>query len=143
MKIFLMIPLLLMCLISFSGIGSAQDKPDTYKVVFQLTSEKPATWEAMVGNIENALNDLGPETNIEVVGHGNGIAFLKTANHKDLSKLEALHKKGVLFIACENTMRKKNIKKQDLLPFANTVSSGVGYLIKRQAEGWSYIRVVD
>ena len=47
---------------------------------------------------------------------------------------------GVAFVACENTMRKKKITKEQLLPFVTTVDSGVAEVVRKQEQGWSYIR---
>jgi intracellular sulfur oxidation DsrE/DsrF family protein len=37
-------------------------------------------------------------------------------------------------------MRKRNVRKDDLLPFATTVDSGVAELVRRQEAGWSYVK---
>ena len=47
---------------------------------------------------------------------------------------------GVKVVACENTMRNTNLTKEDMLPNLSYVKSGVPYLMKKQAEGYSYIR---
>ena len=47
---------------------------------------------------------------------------------------------GVRFAACQNTMRRRNISKEDLLPFVGTVDSGVAEVVRKQEEGWAYLK---
>ena len=47
---------------------------------------------------------------------------------------------GVASVACETTMRKEKITKDQLLPFVTTVDSGVAEVVRKQEQGWSYIR---
>jgi hypothetical protein len=37
-------------------------------------------------------------------------------------------------------MKRKNLQKSDLVPFATTVDSGVAEVVRRQEAGWSYLR---
>jgi intracellular sulfur oxidation DsrE/DsrF family protein len=55
--------------------------------------------------------------------------------------VEVLIKKGVRFVACENTMRQKSIRKEDLLPGVGTVPSGAVEVVrKQQKDGHAYFR---
>lgn len=133
---------LLIALISVNvSVANAQDYK--HKVVFQLTSDNPKTWNSMLNNVENTLQDLGTETRVEVVAHSAGLAFLVKKTSQSTDRAKALSEKGVRFLACENTMNRKNISIDHLVSFSETVSSGVGHVVKRQAEGWSYIRITD
>jgi intracellular sulfur oxidation DsrE/DsrF family protein len=55
-------------------------------------------------------------------------------------RMKKLADAGVVFAACENSMRKKNVTKADLLPFVTTVDSGVAEVVRKQEAGWSYIK---
>jgi len=55
-------------------------------------------------------------------------------------RVEKLIKTGVNFAACKNTTRAMNIQKKDLIEGVEIVSSGVGELIRKQSQGWLYIR---
>jgi intracellular sulfur oxidation DsrE/DsrF family protein len=48
--------------------------------------------------------------------------------------------KGVVFEACENTMKKKSLSKEDLLPGTKTVPSGAVEIIRKQSAGYSYFK---
>ena len=43
-------------------------------------------------------------------------------------------------MACENTMRNTKVKREDMHAGISCVDAGVVHLMKRQREGWAYIR---
>ena len=47
---------------------------------------------------------------------------------------------GVKVVACENTMKSMKLKQSDMLPSISYVPSGVIEIIRKQREGWVYIR---
>lgn len=79
-------------------------------------------------------------TEVEVVVHGKALPLLERTNTKSAEKLRELAKNGVRFAACENTMKKRNVTKDMLLPFAITVDAGVAEPARRQEAGWSYLK---
>ena len=93
----------------------------------------------MLGNIENIL-EAEPKAEIEVVSHGAGMSLIQKSKAKHAPQVKALVTRGVRFAGCENTMKKKNIDKADLLEGVTTVPSGVVQVIKRQHEGFGYFR---
>jgi intracellular sulfur oxidation DsrE/DsrF family protein len=111
-----------------------------YKAIYQLNSDDDKIIRATIRNINNALEDprLKNKVTIELVAHGNGVAaYRKDQPYETL--LQQLRQKGVLLVECENTLRERNISKEELLPFIEFTPSGNGELIIKQAEGWSYI----
>ena len=54
--------------------------------------------------------------------------------------LQNLQKQGVILAMCENTMRMRNIKRDELFPFVSYVPTANGELIIRQEDGWAVIR---
>lgn len=112
-----------------------------YKVVFQVTSETPKAWGGVLRNIDNLRESLGKENvTVEVVGHSGGLGMLTKSNTDTGEKVQELAKDGVTFLACENTMSRKDISRDQLLPGIDTVDAGVAQVVRRQAEGWQYIR---
>ena len=43
-------------------------------------------------------------------------------------------------MACENTMRNTKVTKQDMYFGIHYVDAGVVHIMKREREGWAYIR---
>ncbi len=57
-----------------------------------------------------------------------------------ISQANELAEQGVVFAACENTMKKKNVSKDQLLLAATTTDSGVAEVVRKEEAGWSYIK---
>ena len=131
--------MLLLVLVRFNT--SAQSTTNNqHKVVIQLNTADTASWSSTIGNIKNLQKVWPNNISIEVVVHGKGLDLL-VANKTHLANdVNGLTKEGVVFSACENSMRKHNITKADLLPVAMTVPSGVAELVLKQEQGWSYLK---
>ena len=111
-----------------------------HKVVIQLNTADTASWSSTIGNIRNLQKIWPNNISIEVVAHGKGLDLI-VANKTHLANdVNALSKEGVVFAACENSMRKHNVTKADLLPVAITVPSGVAELVLKQEQGWGYLK---
>lgn len=119
----------------------ANEKPaKPHRIVFELTSEGPKQYEAVLNNVENVIKALGVGTEAVVVTHGPAIGFVLKENAQFSERMEKLTKTGATFLACENTLRKKEIPKEKLLPFVKTVDSGVAEVVRRQEAGWAYVK---
>ena len=111
-----------------------------HKVVIQLNTADTASWSSTIGNIRNLQKIWPNNISIEVVAHGKGLDLI-VANKTHLANdVNALSKEGVVFAACENSMRKHNVTKADLLPVAITVPSGVAEIVLKQEQGWAYLK---
>ncbi len=110
-----------------------------YRAIFHLDEKNRG--EMVLHNIENLLNDLG-EKNVEVelLANGQGVrVLLKKANPiEDL--ILRLAERGVRFAACSNSIRYLGFTKDELFDVVEIVPSGVGELVKKQTQGWAYIR---
>lgn len=114
------------------------DKP--HKVIFQVSDADPAKWNLALNNARNVLADLGADkVAIEIVAYGPGIGMLKMDSTVGPRINDALAK-GVAVVACENTMKNTKLTRDDMLPKIGYVDAGVVELMKRQKEGWAYIR---
>jgi sugar/nucleoside kinase (ribokinase family) len=56
------------------------------------------------------------------------------------SAVSYLNKKGVKFVACNNALKGFNIKEDTLFDFVDIVPAGVMELVKKQSEGYLYIK---
>lgn len=110
-----------------------------YKIVMQLTSADTAAHGSTIRNIRHALI-AAPKSKIEVVCHGKGLSFLVSSSTLQAKEISQLKAKGVVFAACENTMRAQKVKKEDLVPEAITVPSGVIEIVKKQHKKWAYLK---
>ena len=112
-----------------------------HRVVFELTSADKETWNSVLNNIENLRQAFGAQaTDVMLVVHGKALGFLRSTNAEQSERMQKLAAAGVVFAACENTMKRQNVKKDELLKFAATVDAGVAEIVRKQEAGWSYIR---
>jgi len=130
------------------ALGAAQvgartdDQPvgGPLKVVVHVNVPESGVQGAGLKNVTNILKEA-PDTQVEVVCHGAGIGLVEKARTDHAEAVEALIKKGVKFVACENTMRQKSIKKEDLLAGVGTVASGAVEVVrKQQKDGYAYFK---
>ncbi len=124
------------------GSASAQnlDLKRPHKVVFQVSDADPAKWNLALNNARNVQQDLGADqVAVEIVAYGPGIGMLKAESTVANRVAEALGT-GMSVVACENTMRAQKISRDDMQPKIGYVLAGVVQLMKRQNEGFAYIR---
>lgn len=112
-----------------------------HHVVIELVSGDPKEWEKLMNNSENLIKALGDgTTEIEIVSHGEGLKMLmKSTAEKPEERMKKLADQGVVFAACQNTMKRMNVTAGDLVKFAKPVDSGVAEVVRKQESGWSYI----
>lgn len=112
-----------------------------HRVVFEVTVDGTAQWEAVLNNVENARRALGPaRTEVRVVAHGKGIGLLRKTNTALAERIARLAASGVRLAACENTMQRLTLTRADLLPAVGTVDSGVAEIVRLQSDGWAYLK---
>ena len=116
------------------------DKSERQKVVFQVSDNDPAKWNLALNNARNVQVDLDKDNvDVEIVAYGPGLNMLK-ADSKVSARLAQALDNSVGLMACENTMRNTKTTKADMYAGLSYVDAGVVHLMKRQREGWSYIR---
>ena len=109
------------------------------RVVIQVSSPDTKLWNQALNYIENLREFYGPEkVEIELVALGLGLGVLKLDSTQGPRVADGL-KLGVHVSACEVTMRRQKLGRDDMLPNIGYVPAGLGQVIKRQREGWAYI----
>lgn len=139
MKTKLMAALLALCL---SG-GCATVDPAAgakNRVVIQVSDNDPAKWNLALNNARNLQSDLGAaNVQIEIVAYGPGLNMVKSGSAV-ASRIDESVLGGMNIIACENTMVNTKVTKEQILPGVNYVGAGVVQIMRRQQQGWSYLR---
>jgi intracellular sulfur oxidation DsrE/DsrF family protein len=111
-----------------------------HHVVWQVVDDGPVMHERLLRQVANLLADLGAEgVEVEVVAHGAGLDLLLPGGPA-AELVRDLQCRGVAFLACENTLRSRELEVGDLLADVGAVPSGVGAIVRRQSQGWSYLR---
>ena len=127
-----------------TAAGLAQGEPATqprHRVVFEVTVQGREQWDAALNNIENLGTAFGAgNCEVEVVAHGPGLGMLLKRDNPVAERVQKIGSAGVTFAACQNTMKRKHVTAEDLLPGVITVDSGVAEVVRKQEAGWSYLK---
>ena len=118
----------------------AQQRTDKQRVVIQVSDNDPAKWNLALNNARNIQTELGKDNvQIEIIAFGPGLAMM-SAQSKVADRLAAAMDSSIGLIACENTMQNTKVSKADMYGGIAYVPAGVTHIMKRQREGWAYIR---
>lgn len=111
-----------------------------YRAVYELNSEDDKKITSTLKNIKNALEDprLVGKLKVELVVHGGAVIVYKKDSSYEQQLLELLQK-GVLLVQCENSIRQRNIKKEELFSFVSYVPTANAELIILQDQGWAIV----
>ena len=124
------------------GINSMppDDSLATYKTVIQASDGSAEKQTLILNNVANLLKYFGPDmVAIDVVAYGPGLRLFFKDN-ENAQRIKDLTDQGINFIACENTMKAMNKVKADLNPAVKTTPAGIVYILKREKQGWLYVR---
>lgn len=110
------------------------------RVVIQVSDDSPKTWGQALNVVENLQQAYGRENvEIKLVALGFGIGIL-TLDSPAGGRVQDALQSGAQIAACEVTMRRRKLTKDDMLPNISYVPAGVVEIIKLQKEGWSHLR---
>ena len=110
------------------------------KLVLQVSDADPAKWGLALNNAKNVQQELGAgKVDIEIVAYGPGIGMLK-AEAPTANRITEATQAGIKVVACENTMTTQKLTKADMHAAIGYAPSGVVEIMKRQSEGWAYVR---
>lgn len=126
----LLVSVLLIC----SSILKAQSK-----IVWEMASGDTAHQRILFKQVGNVLA-AAPDTKIEIVFHGPAIYGLLKDTGYFKEQILGFHKKGVIMAVCNNALKNRNIKPERVIPEAIIVPVAILELVKKQEEGWIYIK---
>ncbi|RLJ63773.1 DsrE family protein [Sulfurisoma sediminicola] len=121
--------------VALAGVAAPQNR-----VVLQVSDADSASWNQTINVARNIQTAYGKDNvAVEMVIFGNGIG-LATFDSPLAERLNESIAAGVEVAVCENTMKARKLKREDMNTKAAFVPAGVVELIKKQQEGWTYIR---
>lgn len=121
----------------FALAGFAQEKK--LSVVWDLSSADTTVQAAVFRQVNNARAQV-PDLQIEVVFHGQAIMAVMSDSLQFASRVKLAKEKGVTLAVCNNSLKRLKIDPSKLMAETTVVPSAVVELIKKQAEGWSYLK---
>jgi len=126
------------------GLGDPKANVAEDKVIYHVNDTKEQAVNAL-RNIGNHL-EVNPKAKIVVVTHSLGVDFLfkdgrdKNGNPYHVA-VEGLKERGVKFDVCDITLRNRKLKRDQFIPEATFVPSGVAEITRlQQREGYAYLR---
>ena len=125
-------------------LSRAQSQPAAATVknraLFQVTDNYPARWNMILNNMTNLREGVGSEgVELELVAYGPGINMLKADSPVKARIADAL-KSGAIVNACQNSMSGMKLVPADMAPDITYVPAGVVEVMRKQQQGWAYIR---
>lgn len=127
-------------LIALATLTAAAQKD--YKVVFDLTSPDTTVQKNLLRWANGISQEPGSE--VEVVLYGKSLSMVVKDRSTMATQIKDLvAKNNVSIRVCEQAMKHNNISKDQLLPGVGTVPDGIYEIIKKQREGFGYIKAVQ
>lgn len=123
-----------------SGAPAATAAAKKQRIVIQVSDPDPRLWAQAMNYTENLQEGYGKDNvEIEIVALGWGIGILKMDSPQAYRIPDAL-KRGIRISACEVTMRRQKLTRDDMLPGIGFVPGGLVRIIELQQQGWNYLK---
>lgn len=114
--------------------------PEKQSVIMQVSDNDPAKWNLTLNNARNVQQMLGKNNvEVEIIAYGPGINMLKF-DSEVANRMQEAADNGVAIRACGVTMKAQKLTVKDLYPAVKVVPGGVIEIMKREREGWAYIK---
>lgn len=109
------------------------------RVVWDLASTDTTVQAAVFRQINNA-RAIVPDMEIEVVFHGQAVLSMVKDSTHFADRIKAAREKGVTLAVCNNSLKRLKIDPSQIKVEGIVVPSAVVELIRKQSEGWSYLK---
>lgn len=131
--------LLFLLAILLGNVAFAQQTERQHRIVMQLTSGDTLVHKNLMKQLRN-MKEAAPTLQLEVVCHGPGMDLLMSERSVVEGKVKEFAALGIVFLACENTIKERNLDRSKVIPEAGYVKAGIIHIVERQEDGWSYIK---
>lgn len=135
------VPIILRTVCFSIGLAACASAWAGDKAVFQVTENDEAKWNLVLGNVRNLQRGTADSggVEVEIVAFGPGIQLLKAGSPLATRITEAVGSQ-VKIVACKNTMAANQLVEKDMLPDIGYVPAGVVEVMRKQEQGYAYIR---
>ncbi|HUW63894.1 MAG TPA: DsrE family protein [Spirochaetia bacterium] len=97
-------------------------------------------WPVAIANVVNLIKDVG-EDHVRAALLANGVAVeIFRPGNELAAPLGQLAQQGVEVMVCRNSLRSLGMGEGELPGFVQVVPAGITELVRRQQEGWAYVR---
>jgi hypothetical protein len=127
-------------------MATAQEE---WRIVLHVDSGDPNRFHVMLDETEQLLKtsvQQQQKVRVEILTNGGGLMLVEQGDENYTRRLQALSKQydNLGLLVCQRALNKLKTEKGvhlDLVPEATVVESAMNQVIKRQQEGWAYIRI--
>lgn len=146
---FMAAALTMVVLAALVGLRTVSEEPSAVaeprsKVVYHISNSDNAG--AALRNLANHL-EASPAIKVVVVAHNDGVDFLLRGARDEsgspyAAAVSKFRERGVEFRVCKNTLVRRNIDSDEVIPGAVLVPSGIAEIGRLQSEeGYAYMRL--
>lgn len=138
--------LLLSSVLAAAAVGVTRDasppQPEPYRVAFDLSSRDSIDQKAVLRTIRAITATVNPAEQVEVVMYGKGFELVMPDRSAYIAEVRQLMtERQVVFKVCEIALRGNGIAPDQLMPGVELVPDGILELVRKQQDGWGYIKV--
>ncbi|HQS67921.1 MAG TPA: DsrE family protein [Sulfuricurvum sp.] len=157
MKTNKLVLLLMTALIVLIPLHAKSISDETVKVVYQCDFKDPERVNLMLSTINNLTTEYQQnliDYEIDIVTLGPCLQYMmkdfKSTGFTKMPNLDSTQSRfrslvsgrdNIRLYACENTMKMKNVKSEQLIDIVKITPSGIGKIIDNQRKGYSYIKI--
>lgn len=121
---------------------------DNWKVLMHVSTANPTRLNIVLNEAEALLKEYAKSSKklqLEILTNSKGMTLVTDNNKQFSNRLKSLQNQydNLVVMACGETLKRIRSKQKDiqLLPNTNVVSSALNQVVKRQKDGWAYIRI--
>ena len=122
---------------------------EEWRLVLHVDSADPKRFNVILDETEQLLKTSAQQkqkVRVEILTNGGGLMLVEQGNAAYTERLRTLSKQydNLGLLVCQRALNKLKAEKGvqlDLIPEARVVESAMNEVIKRQQEGWAYIRI--
>lgn len=113
-----------------------------YQAVFHIDDKKKI--QKAIGNTKGVATDFSDanvQHQIKWVINGTGVLRFTKENNEYREQIEHLLDRNLQVAVCKNSLLHFEIKPSEIIDGIEIVPTAVGELIRKQVEGWAYIKI--
>ena len=131
---------ILILLLALTGWVGVQAQADPVKVVFDVTSADENTQKSALRHLK-LMKEAYPDSEFELVIYGKALPMVLIENSPFAENVKLFEgNERVSIKVCEGTMKRYEVSKEELLPGVQTVPDAIMEIVRKQSEGWGYIK---
>jgi len=122
---------------------------ETWRVLLHLTTDNPTRLQVVLDEAEALLEQRSHSNQpvqMQILANGKGLNLLRADTSAYSQRIKAMQEryKNLVFVACGTAIKRLQEEKKlnvQLLPDIDVAPSALGEVMRRQSEGWTYIKI--